>query len=268
MNTVYIIIYFSVHQRREFEKRNQRMAARFQNTGYATIMQDISHDPSRDGSVNIDVNQSNTRPVSNIYLDPVEIDRVYDVVNKDTNLDNRNLANTSRVDSHNASNVSETVPLVYTGGASSAGNLAGIAANSPIEAAGATSGYCPPRTRGEESEYIEMSGGNSMNSMDNVGTESSPARCSGGSTDNLKNLKGGATGSVHDLKSSNVYVTPVHYDNKLNNSTSVEKSKSPEIHIYSNRLDEIDNNSSLGVRPLPPVPNVDNTSTPSEKIVS
>jgi hypothetical protein len=230
-------------------------------------MQDISRDQSGDGSVDIDIAQSTVRPVSNIYLDPVEIDRVYDVVNKDTTLDNRNLANSNRLDDQNVSNVSETAPLVYTGGASSAGNLAGIAANSPSEAAGATSGYCAARRRGEESEYIEMSGGNSMNSMENVGNETNPARCSGGSTDNLKNLKGGATGSVHDLKSSNIYVTPVHYDNKLNNSAPVEKSKSPEIHIYSNRLDEIDNNSSIGLRPLPPVPNTDN-SIPAEKIVS
>ncbi|XP_053389461.1 uncharacterized protein LOC123563589 [Mercenaria mercenaria] len=258
-------------QKREHVKRTQRLAARFQNTGYATIMQDISHDRSHDNSNDTSVNQSAARPVSNIYLDPVEINRVYDVVNKDTSLERRNFADSNHSEGRNESDISETARLVYSGGASSAGNLAeaGLMSNTPSEAAGATSACCSNSAgrRIEENEYIEMSGGNSMGNIDSLGKEVNPARCAGGSVDNLKNCKGGATGSVHDLKSSNMYVTPVHYDSKLNNSVPVEKSKSPEIHIYSNRLDEIDNNSSLGLRPLPPVPNTDST-IPVEKRVS
>lgn len=263
-------VIFSERQKRELQKRNQRLAIRFQNTGYATIMQDISRDTSNGGSGGTNVSQPVARPVSNIYLDPVEVSRVYDEVHKDNVLESRNINNSSLSEGNDRPDASEITRLVYSGGASSAGNLAGVGltSNTPSEASGATSGYCSSITgrKTEENEYVEMSGGNSMADIDSVGVDANPA-CVGGSVDDLKSNKGGATGSVDDLKSSNMYVTPILCDTKLNNSAPVEKSKSPEIHIYSNRLEEIDNNSSLGLRPLPPVPKIDNN-IPADKQVS
>lgn len=268
---VYFLYKKHEHQKMELEKRNNRLQMRFQNTGYATIMQDISHDQSHDSNSSTDINPTPARPISNIYLDPIEVNRVYDEVNKDSTLQTRNFSDSSQSERHNMSDISETRRLVYTGGASSAGNLAGagLVSNTQSEACGATSGHCSSVAgrKTEENEYIEMSGGNSVGNIDRQVDNMIPARCSGGSMDSLKNCKGGATGSIHDLKSSDMYVTPVLYDSNLNNKTPIEKSKSPEIHIYCNKLDGIESNGSLGLRPLPPVPNTDNN-IPVDKTVS
>ncbi|KAL4240669.1 hypothetical protein ACF0H5_001460 [Mactra antiquata] len=251
-------------QKRELEKRHQRHVIRFQNTGYATIMQDVSLDPRNSNS---DLDRSLERPVSNIYLDPVEVTRVYDEVNKNSNITGaHNFANSSNSLDHNhVSDTSETARLVYTGGASSAGDLAsaGLPSASPSEAAGATSALCSHgKAPSIESEYVEMSGGNSLESGSSlysnspaIGTCNSPANgdCT---TDKMEYLKGGANGSVHDLKASNLYVTPDQCT-KLNNNSPLSngKPKNTEIHIYSNRLDELDNS----LRPLPPLPNSDDS---------
>lgn len=245
-------------------------------------MQNVSHDQSHDGSSEGD-NRPTTRPISNIYLEPVEVTRIYDEVNKESNITGAHNST-----SPNYSDIPDTARLLYTGGASSAGNLAGAGfmSNTPSEDSGATSGYCSSSTgrkSGGEGDYIEMSGGNSMAHLDRLSGEVNAVSSTGGSIDDLKKCKGGATGSVHDLKSSNMYVTPIHYDSALNNSSphanekasalnnsspyANEKAKSPEIHIYSNRLDEVDNNTSIVPRPLPPVPNTDN-SIPTDKSLS
>lgn len=246
---------FSERQKRELEKRQQRNVIRFQNTGYATIMQDTSHDS---GSMSGDYDLPNVRPISNIYLDPVEVTRVYDEVNKNSNPTGaHNFSTNSNSSDGNSMDVSETTRLVYTGGASSAGDLAsaGLPSSTPSEAAGATSEVCQHgKQSSQESEYVEMSGGNSLESGSSVSGEPVPNVSCG--IDDLKSWKGGANGSVNDLKASNIYVTPDQCDKKLNNNSPVKNGKpKPEIHIYSNRLDELD--SSL--RPLPPIPNTDDS---------
>lgn len=228
-------------------------------------MQNVSHNHSHDGSSEEDIRPA-ARPISNIYLEPVEVTRIYDEVNKDSNITG---ANNSA--SQNYSDIADTTHLCYTGGASSAGNLAGAGymSNRLSEYFGATSGYCSSSTgrksRGE-GDYVEMSGGNSMAHLDGLSGEGNTVSSTGGSIDDLKKCNGGATGSVHDLKSSNMCITPIHYDSALNNSSpnADGKAKNPEIHIYSNRLDELDDNISIVLRPLPPVPNTDN-SIPADK---
>lgn len=210
-------------------------------------MQDMS---SNGSSLN-----NSARPVSNIYLEPSEINvtsspPMYDQV-----------VSESETTANKPTNQSEDrIPLMYVGGAASAENLAA----SPSGASGAMSGSgsISGQRQNENDEYVEMSGEFADRS---VSQNISPA-AEGKDSDyvNSCDLAAGccqASGSGEDSKFKNLYTCPMTVsDYARENGDGIFKKdgqkEKPEMHIYSNKLEDI---ADPVQRPLPPVPSSSTT---------
>lgn len=207
---------------------------------------------------------AHTRPISNIYLDPMEINGVngpppaYETVRKPDNASDTQSSSSSQRERNVPVSVlsteNETLHMSYVGGAASAGCLAAGG-----EETGATAGYVSKlgptlacRNVGND-EYVEMS--------TTLSTDSgicSLANHGKGSEENLKGV--GATGCV---RSTNIYSSPMTLSDYVKNGRSVrqgepkcgkgvEDGDNCEVHIYTNSLEELDH---IQKRPLPAVPN-------------
>ena len=193
---------------------------RLQTTGYATIITHQETATSHDTDTESPTTNS-TRPISNVYLDPMEISRVYEEVPKD------NVRGVNRPENGEAV---ETTRLVYSGAAAAADDAdGGYLSATASEASGATSGYCSNNTvkKVGEGDYVEMNGANCIG----------PVKA--------------ANGCVGATKVSNEYVEPV-----LNGDVSRNTFKSgdqEEMHIYTNQLESAYDEVGY-LRPLPPVP--------------
>lgn len=145
---------YVLYRKHEQQKAQYGEAAvRLQTTGYATI---ITHQETANHDSDSEVpSVGETRPVSNVYLDPVEIgNRVYEEVPKD-----------SGQGANRYGEVGEATHLMYDGAAASADdNDGGYLSATTSEASGATSGYCSGTTGKKvgEADYIEMNGANGV----------------------------------------------------------------------------------------------------------
>ena len=172
-------------------------AVRLQNTGYATI---ITHQETNqyDSESNLP-STSNNRPISNVYLDPMELGTMYEVPKNSQ----------PRLDQCGSGDVSETTRLVYNGAAGSVedNDCGYLSASASSEASGVTSGYCSSNTSKKvgDGDYIEMNGANGVG----------PA----------------------NLKASNVYVQQKIMNDIAKKSG--KPSSQEDIHIYTNQLDEV-----------------------------
>lgn len=207
------------------------------------MMQDMS---SNGSSLN------SGRPVSNIYLEPSEINLsasppMYEQVVNET----ETTANTSKP----AGQSEDRVPLMYVGGAASAENLA--AAPSGASGAMSGSGSITGQRQNDNDEYVEMSGEFADRS---VSQNISPA-AEGRDSDyvNSCDLAAGscqASGSSEDSKFKNLYTCPMTVsDYARENGDGIfkkdGKKEKQEMHIYSNKLEDI---ADQVQRPLPPIP--------------
>jgi len=220
--------------------------------GYATVMQDISSNGNGNHS-------NNVRPVSNIYLEPSEINTsppLYEqVVNETTPPRPKPSGQTE-----------DLIPLMYVGGAASAENLA--AAPSGASGAMSGSGSITGQRQNVDDEYVEMSTEFIMRSKE------SPSPAADGINIDYVN-SGEVTGaccqasmSNEDPKFQNLYTCPMTVSdyikengesvlqNHNNKDKEICKKSSPEMHIYSNKLDNV---PAPLQRPLPPVPSSTST---------
>lgn len=145
--SIALYVLYKKHERQKALYRDPTV--RLQNTGYATII--THHETATQESDSDTPSVNNARPVSNVYLDPVEIGRVYEEVPKDSD----RVANR-----YGSGEVEETARLVYNGAAASAEDDGGYMSATTSEASGATSGYCSGNTgkKVDNGDYIEMNG--------------------------------------------------------------------------------------------------------------
>lgn len=277
MSCIVFILRTKYARQKELYKRVKERGAQPQR-GFAAIIQrqEGLGSPSRARGDSLPLVSRNgappTRPVSNIYLEPSEINGVnspppaYETVRKPDNVsmgrnnDMSDIQSTSPSQRQRNAPVSvlstenETVHMSYVGGAASADCLAASS-----DETGATAGIVSKSGPAvacrnvSNDEYVEMSSTLSTDSG-----ISSLANHGRGSEENLKG--GGATGCV---RSTNIYSSPMTLSDYVKNGRSVRQgepkcgkavgdSDNSEIHIYTNSLEELD---LIQKRPLPAVPN-------------